>query len=85
MDQLPRYTSSPSNNELDCFYKDFEEFHNNCCFMCDAFTSIVEGEEILDANAVTGISHFFYWVKHKTQRMKVELNRIQERAELSEE
>ncbi|MCG8436381.1 MAG: hypothetical protein MJA83_20380, partial [Gammaproteobacteria bacterium] len=66
--------------DLARFNDAFDEFHDCCYFLCDAFSALALEEESLDPNTATGLRYFSHWMKDRAGALKQDLKRIQKKA-----
>ena len=55
------------------FYDDFTDFNNECAFLCDAFSSLVNRHEFLNEQSIQGLERHADFLKNKMNVFKKRL------------
>ncbi|VAW66552.1 hypothetical protein MNBD_GAMMA10-3052 [hydrothermal vent metagenome] len=58
------------------YYDEFADFNENCAFLCDAFSSLVDNHELLDQTSIHGFARNADWIKKRTGELKEKLKQI---------
>ncbi len=75
-----KLTGSPLEMDLLHFYDAFAEFHDHCCFLCDAFACLAMEDDVMDSGTAMGGSRFSHGLKLRVQELKQDLKKIHEKA-----
>lgn len=66
--------------ELLEFYEEFLSFQADCCFLCEAITSMANEEEFPGTETTLDITRFCHTVKNSTQYLKQTLHKLYQQA-----
>ena len=58
------------------YYDEFADFNENCAFLCDAFSCLVDNYELLDQTSIHGFARNAGWIKQRTGELKEKLKQI---------
>lgn len=66
------------SQSLITFYDDFTDFNDDCAFLCDAFSCLVNNHECLDDCSIRGLERNAAKLKKRVGEFKNRLRKIRE-------
>lgn len=67
------------SNEILGLYDEFAEFHEQCAFLCDAFSAIAHHRQLeMDIYCANGLELHANWLKRRVAELKARLQSIHE-------